>query len=72
MITRIKFWFYIARAMWRVSLGKWFVLRDAPTDVVEQIAALIHHIDSKDSNEVRVLVAQAQEELSLRNRRRSS
>lgn len=65
----MRFWFYTVRAIWRGVNGRWFVWRDAPTDVVRKAAALWYTgRNDSDPDHVNVL-RQAREEYKLRKRR---
>ncbi len=65
----IKFWLYTTRAMWRIYRGRWYVLRDAPDYVVEQIAEMKPHLEPTDEVVLVGLVVQAEKELELRGQR---
>lgn len=64
----MKFWFYSIRAMYRVLRGRWYVWRDAPIEVVEQIAEMKPHLKSTDEVGLVNLIVQAEKELELRGR----
>jgi hypothetical protein len=64
----IKFWLYTIRATWRVSRGRWFIWRDAPLQVVEEVAELRAHLHETDDPNMKNLVWQACDELALRGK----
>ena len=64
MFERLRTKFHAIRGLWRVLQGRWFVLRDAPDDVVANIAALEMRDD--DAPELHQLVRDANAELALR------
>ena len=66
----MRFWLYTVRAMWRVITGRWFVWRDAPTDVVRKAASLWFSMrkDTKQDVGVTDLVTQARAEAKLRKK----
>ena len=71
LVSSIRFWYYAIKASWRVGMGRWYVWRDAPTDVVRQMAVLWYHArhsEDKDSAEV---IRQAHAEYKLRKRKPS-
>ena len=67
----MRFWLYTIRAIWRVCTGRWFVWRDAPTDVVRKAAAIrfLMHKDNEQDEQVIDLVAQARAEVKLRKQK---
>jgi hypothetical protein len=67
----MKFWYYFIRSIWRVVNGRWYVWRDAPTDVVRQAAALkFEAAEDKDTDPILASVMQADAEASLRKLRK--
>ena len=64
MFEVIRTHFHGILGLWRVMHGRWFVLRDAPNDVVANLAAL--ELCDDDAPEVRQLVVDATLELALR------
>lgn len=66
----IRFWFYTIRASWRVAMGRWYVWRDAPTDVVREMAVLWYHARRRsDIDESSQVIKQAYDEYQLRKRK---
>lgn len=67
----MKFWLYTVRALWRIHRGRWYVWRDAPTDVVRKVAALYFAMrkDKEPSCELKALIIDARNETKLRKRR---
>ena len=65
----LRFWLYTIRAMWQMQMGRWYVWRDVPTDVVRQMACLWYASRNSEEAGVRNLVHQAREEYKLRKRR---
>ena len=66
----VRFWFYAIRAMWRVAMGRWYVWRDAPTDVVREMAVLWYHARHRsDIDESGQVIKQAYDEYRLRKRK---
>lgn len=63
-------WLYIIRALWRVIHGRWYVWRDAPTDVVRKVAALSFTIRRKSDvpTYTRELIDQARVEARYRKK----
>ena len=64
----MRFWLYAIRAAWRVANGRWYVWRDAPTDVVRQMAAL-WYMARKNPEEGSEVIHQAYQEYQLRKQR---
>jgi hypothetical protein len=64
----LRFWFYTLRAIWRIERGRWYVWRDAPTDVVRLVAATYRIAKNDDDLKVFELTYQAREEYKLRKR----
>ena len=64
MFESLRTKFHAVRGLWRITNGRWFVLRDAPDDVVANIAALEMRDD--DAPEIQRLVWDANAELALR------
>lgn len=65
----MMFWFYTMRASWRVAFGHWYVWRDAPTNIVRQVAVLWYHARRRPPEEDTEVIRQAYEEYQLRKRR---
>lgn len=66
----MKVLYYACVRMWRVILGRWFVWRDAPTDVVRAVAATWRWVRNHDQSATKELVRQARDEAKLRGRRK--
>lgn len=64
MFEVIRTHFHGILGLWRVMHGRWFVLRDAPNDVVANVAAL--PLADEDSPEMRQLIVDANLEMALR------
>lgn len=64
MFEVIRTHFHGILGLWRVMHGRWFVLRDAPNDVVANLAAL--PLADEDSPEMRQLIVDANLEMALR------
>lgn len=64
--TGVRFWFYCFKASWRVAMGRWYVWRDAPTDIVRQVAVLWYHNRRDDRDESSEVIRQAYQEYKLR------
>ena len=64
----MRFWWYVAKASWRLGRGRWYVWRDAPTDIVRRVAALWYHAKQKQDEDVEV-IRQAHQEYELRKRK---
>lgn len=65
----MTYWFYAARATWRMLNGRWFVWRDAPTHVVRQAAALWRFARYDTDEDHKALIWQARQEYKLRKRK---
>jgi hypothetical protein len=67
----VRWWIHTIKALWRIKRGRWYVLRDVPTDVVRRIAALSFKLRSGEDvpDDVRTLIAEAKNESKLRKRR---
>ena len=63
----MRFWFYLIRASWRNTRGRWYVWRDAPTDIVRKVAAL-WYVARKENEDVSV-IREARKEYKLRKAR---
>jgi len=59
----MKFWLYVIKAVWRFQMGRWYVWRDVPTDVVRKVAVLWYLERKEEKNE---LVYEAYKEYQLR------
>ena len=64
MFEVIRTHFHAIRGLWRALQGRWFVLRDAPDDVVANIAAL--ELRDDDAPALHQLVGDANAEMALR------
>ena len=64
----MMFWFYVIKASWRLSIGRWYVWRDVPTDIVRQVAAL-WFLNRKSKEEKSDLIYEAYKEYQLRKRK---
>lgn len=67
IIFWLRFWPYTIRALWRVGNGRWYVWRDAPTDIVRFNAIMTRY--AKDGDEVQEMARQARIEYTQRKRR---
>lgn len=65
----MRFWFYLLRAAWRVTNGRWYVWRDAPYDIVRQVATLWFHARHEQGDVAREVIQQAYSEHLARKRR---
>ena len=65
----MRFWFYVMRAAWRNGFGRWYVWRDAPTDIVRQVAVLWYHARKRPSDDDTSLIYEAHKEYQLRKRK---
>lgn len=65
----MMFWLHVIRASWRVAFGRWYVWRDAPTNIVRRIAVLWYFQRKQPEEEGSELIRQAYEEYQLRKRR---
>ena len=66
----MMFWVYTLRAMWRLSAGRWYVWRDAPTSVVREVACLWREVrHNQDDDDLRDLVLEARQEYKRRRAR---
>lgn len=54
--NKILFWKYAISAMIKVETGRWFVFRDTPTFVLEEIARLHRAAISKDEKLSRTMI----------------
>ena len=61
----MKFWFYVIKVSWRLSMGRWYVWRDVPTDIVRQVAVL-WFLNRKSKEEKSDLIYEAHKEYQLR------
>lgn len=68
----MRFWFYVMRASWRFGFGRWYVWRDAPTDIVRQVAVLWYLERKRTQDESSDLIHQAYKEYQLRKRREAA
>jgi hypothetical protein len=64
----MKFWFYVIKVSWRISMGRWYVWRDVPTDIVRQVAVL-WFLNRKSKEEKSDLIYEAHKEYQLRKRK---
>jgi hypothetical protein len=64
----MRFWWYVIRASWRVGMGRWYVWRDAPTDVVRQVAAM-WYLNRRMKDEKSELIYEAYKEYQLRKQK---
>ena len=65
----MRYWFYVIRACWRAGMGRWYVWRDAPTDIVRQVAVLWYHQRRNPGEEGSEAIRQAYQEYRLRKLR---
>jgi hypothetical protein len=63
----LAFWWHVTPLMFRHSLGRWYVFRDCPRWVLEELAEVQKHDDNADADTSSFL-AEAAAELSRRNR----
>ena len=68
LFSSIRFWYYVGRASWRVGMGRWYVWRDAPTDVGREIAVLWYHARRRKNDDDVEVIRQAHAEYKLRKR----
>ena len=61
----MKLWLYIIKASWLLSLGRWYVWRDAPTNIVRRVAVLWMFNRRKGEEPVK-LIYEAHKEYQLR------
>ena len=59
----MRFWLYVIKAVWRFQMGRWYVWRDVPTDVVRRVAVLWYFDRKEEKNK---LVYEAYKEYQLR------
>lgn len=64
----MRYWFYIIRACWRSARGRWYVWRDAPTDIVRRVAVLWYH-NRRKGEEHSEVIESAYNEHKLRKKR---
>ena len=64
----MRFWWYVIRASWRNAMGRWYVWRDAPTDVVRQVAAM-WYLNRRKKDEKSELIYEAYKEYQLRKQK---
>jgi hypothetical protein len=62
----MTFWYWAIRACWGVVRGRWYVWRDAPDDVVRQVASLWRGVRHDKDEDLRGVIAQARAEHRLR------
>ena len=65
----LRFWRYVIRASWHSAMGRWYVWRDAPTDVVRQVAVLWYLERKSPRDESSALIEEAYNEYKLRKLR---
>jgi len=65
----MRYWFYAIRATWRLLNGRWFVWRDAPTQVVREAASLWRWARYDTDEDHKALIWQARQEYKLRKRK---
>lgn len=64
----MRFWFYIFKASWRLGMGRWYVWRDVPTDIVRRVAAL-WYVNRRRNEEKSELIHEAYKEYNIRKRK---
>lgn len=64
----MRFWVYVLKASWRIAAGRLYVWRDAPTDIVRQVAAL-WYLNRKHGEEYSEVIREAYKEHKLRKAR---
>lgn len=65
----LKFWSFTSRAMWRHVRGRWYVWRDAPTEVVRVAALLWFYARKKPATKGVTLIHEAYKEYRMRKAR---
>ena len=66
MLRDLLFWWYVSPLMVRHQLGRWYVFRDCPTWVVQELADMQEIDDGKESD-VSSFFQEATDELHRRN-----
>lgn len=66
MVKVIRYWWYVVPLMFRHSLGRWYVFRDCPKWVLEELVEVAKHDDGACADTSSFL-REAVDELTRRN-----
>lgn len=58
--------FYVARSFWLYQIGRWYVWRNVPTDVVRLVATTWYFVKKEPSSDYKNIIYEARKEYKLR------
>lgn len=58
--------FYVARSFWLYQIGRWYVWRDVPIDIVRLVSSMWYYVRKEPSSKYKSVIYEARKEYKLR------